>query len=1795
MIRLKLPPAEELDRRLSLSELETRQNETVTRVATKHAFRLEPSRAGTGEEIACDAAADDVVELELEDGIRLWVRVDELPNWVSGAAERGAPLPAAGEIILPTTLPFGTPSRGIGSWLLKGVRLLDVQLEEIAADKIAEKIENGLLKSPGLYRLSTETPPPNPDPKWHPLGPTVKTSEIPTDRPLLVFIHGTASNTLGSFGGLWEPLQSDAHTALVHEYGGHWYGFEHRTLSVSPIENALELARLLPAGATVHLVSHSRGGLVGELLCRGDMADRRQPFTPEDLEAYARRSEKARDALDRDDESKRAIADAYTAQGSALAELNRLLKEKGFRVERFVRVACPTKGTTLASGRLDAYLSVIMNVLGHVPGLKGNPFLEPVYEFTSDLLLAVVKQRLHPERLPGIEAMIPTSPLIGLLNTTQGQSAADLSVIAGDAQGEGLLGRLAILATDLFYMADHDLVVNTLAMFGGTERQSRLRYFFDRGPTVNHFNYFRNTKTVDRLVAALTESKREDDGFTLVEAPLARLQERFYRGIQEAPPVVFVLPGIMGSHLAIGDNRIWIEPFNLASGGLRRIESSARNVRAEALVGLAYSNVLDFLQDSHQVVPFPFDWRRSVREEGRRLAAAVRARLQGLSNNQPVRFLAHSMGGLVVRAMIAEDSDLWGELKAEHDTRVVMLGTPNQGSYVIPRLLLGQERLLKQMALVDLKNSEEQLRQLVSHFPGLLELLPASENGAWDFFDRETWLGLLGATDGDWGVLDQALLDRAKETRSGLGDDTLEPDHMVYVAGAAPATPMALEVEGDDRRFMATPRGDGRVPWATGIPASLQAWFVPTTHGHLADHKPSFQGLLDLLVFGETDALAREPITAARGVAERSPLPLRDDVPTFPDEAALSAAALGAEPSFVAETPTLPVKVWVSHGDFSYGTYPVAVGHYFGDTIISAENTLDNLLAGRLRARHQLGLYPGLEGTAEVFLNPDREPAGALIVGLGQVGKLNPRSLATSFAKAVLKYSMALLEDTRTQPGSTATPHGLTALLIGTSAGGMSIKDSTRALLLGVLEANRELEAAKLADRVSIDELEIIELYEHTAIQAAHCLVDHQKDPDFAGKISVEPQLRLVQGRQRRERFAEQPGWWRRLQILSDRKEGSLKFNALTDKARTEVSLLSTQRALVDSFIDRAIRSPSSDGNLGHTLFELLIPNRLKEYAPEQQPLVLVLNEDAARYPWELLQERPGPDEEPLAVRSGMLRQLETVTFRERVVSTPERSALVVGVPKAAGFPDILGAQGEAQAVADELKGHAFTVPGPFIDRAPQAVIQALYERGYRLLHLAGHGVFEHDMTETYIDDRTQEPATRTRRVTGMVLGENIFLTPVEIEQMRQVPELVFINCCHLGHLGQPEAPTDRHRLAANLATQLIRMGVRAVVAAGWAVDDRAAETFALSFYRAMLSGQTFGEAVVSARRGTFRNHPTVDTWGAYQCYGDPDYRFTQPIRRPSSAAAQKLFVAPVEVVAELDSLYGAIETADASARKGLLSRAEELALRIPAAWRSDGAVLAALGRVYGELGQEHFQTATGYYKQALEAEDGEVPIKTIEQYANLLVRSAPPGAAQITQGIELLDSLLAIGETAERWSLKGAAYKRLAAAAGRAPDRRKALLHMVASYRKAHELTYQRTGILDPYPLANWLTAEALTVPLGFSSDNGPLQTWLPQLREVLSRQERLQPDFWSATALADYLVVEHLSVGDLDEQVERIISAYEVGIRRGGSPRQIASVVDQQSFLATMLQSGRRGGDTQKLITALEVIRERLAQFDG
>jgi hypothetical protein len=1646
----------------------------------------------------------------------------------------------------------------------------------------------------------------------------------------VVFIHGTASSTEGSFGGLWQGDGSGRINQLLESYQGQVLALQHRTLTQSPLENALELVRALPEGALLHLVSHSRGGMVGELVCRG-MMEGGVPFDETDFALFERAARK------RDLQNLKSLADA--------------LSEKQLRVERFVRVACPARGTTLADRRLDRYLSLLLNILS-LTGLKASP----IYDALSSLLLAVVHKRTDPEELPGIEAMMPESPLVALLNRPGKRCHADLHVLGGDIKGQGILGRLKVLATDFYYREDHDLVVNTPSMFGGAARMADIRYWIDHGGAVDHFSYFRNPDTAERLLSALL--KPDQATFHTLRLLPHEITMEDYRKRTPAPqPIVFVLPGIMGSHLQVGKNRVWLDFVDLSAGGLRNLKFDARDVIAEKPLGQGYGDLIRFLASSHEVMPFPYDWRDSVDKAAERLADAIEAKLtEARSSDQPIRLLAHSMGGLVVRALLSTErgQQLWSAICEHPGGRFIMLGTPCGGSHAIAAMLLGRDRLVGQLALLDLLHGYRDLLSIIAAYPGVMQLLP--ETGSLDLFDAEIWRqlfqhdvegtrGLFGsepaldqASGVRWVVPEADLLRQAQAVRTRLAEVRFDPERTSYVAGRALATPVDVRIEEQaepGRRVivMASERGDGRVPWDSGIPAELleRTWYMDALHGDLAATSETFPALLELLQTGFTSKLPSAPPLRRGGARESFPLPPERPA-MYPSEFDLAAAALGGAALQRRREPSHRVRIRVVHGDLAHAESPVLVGHYVGDTIVSAEAYLDRVLNGSLRKRNRLGLYPGALNTAEVFLGRGADGAdshpGAVVLGLGRVGELTPGALTNGVAQAAVAYVAACMDCRAagtTVQGLAIGSDGrvdvaLTTLLLGTGAGGISVADSLRSLLLGLRQANDRLAALAPQPTASRDaagagqgpgsgdaeesgclaritRIDVIELYEDRAIQAVRALLQLARSAEVRDAFEIVERLESSsEGGRRRAYFEEDPAWWQRLSI-SVEEDDSLKFDALTDRARSESLLQPTQRRLVERFIDQAAGTTATDAELSHTLFELLLPQRLKERAPERRNTVLVLDQGAAAYPWELLHDRFDRGAAPLAVQAGMVRQLSVPRYREQVIGANENVALVVGDPanKDKRFPVLPGARAEAEEVAQRLRDSSYEVQALIGDRAEATmVLRELYARRYRVLHLAAHGVFEFPVDQEHPDQD---------KVSGMALGDGMYLTTAEIEQLRYVPDLVFLNCCHLGQ-AKGEAKVKFHRLAANLATQLIRMGARVVIAAGWAVNDAAAATFARTFYDEFLRGVVFGEAVRVARVETYTKHGEANTWGAYQCYGDPD--FGLHLLGASGPHEEQAPVALAELCTEIDNFTLSARRTEAAGRAPLLQRLQRLAQSIPQDWLRSAAVRSILGRACGEL--MDLEAAVGHYQAAVALEPADADLETVVQLANLRARwaeqlhGAEPARAQVLfeQAEAAIDGLIGIAATPERHSVRGSIYKRRALCRPQGESPEPWLREMGASYRRAYELAGDREDLnfnvdAEAYALQNWLTAEVL-LNLGSAPSRLPaaVTRGLHRLDVLVEELPKRRVTFWILTLRAEAALLHGLARQNVTaDLVSTVLAGFSAARPRLGSTREWQSVVDNHRFLLAMVSALARNARHETLVGHLQQIVDGLRGY--
>ncbi|HYK05310.1 MAG TPA: CHAT domain-containing protein [Thermoanaerobaculia bacterium] len=1660
---------------------------------------------------------DDVVELQFDGGVVQYIRADDLAK--ESPKRRDAA--TGGDVIeVPAQFRRGGPSRGTFDWILKGLKVFRIdpakELANLGEAELVKRFETKTEPKPGLYRVDKEGT----------LVDPLEPDDLTGSGPFLLFVHGTASSTNGSFGGIFikRPEKGDAGSAagpteewtkLRDVYGDRILALQHRTFSESPVENALYTIERLPKGARVHLVTHSRGGLVGELLGLKNISDA-------SISVFEQK--RAKDGKD---------PQAAKQAAQQLRRLADLLTQKELVVEKFVRVAAPARGTILASGRLDLYFTIILNAIGAIPILRN----DPIYAVLKATALELIKRRTDPARLPGLEAMMPSSALVHFLN--QGstlKSDADLAVIAGDLQGDTFWTRLKALATDAFYLEEHDLVVNTAAMFGGMGRRKPAYGFYHRGGIVNHFNYFHNERTRARLHAWLT-SKDPDPEFQKFdpEKPGIQIKPVVGRGAETKKPLLIVVPDVFGTRLP--DEPLW-----MSSGEGRQLIPP-------------YEPLIQHFSATHDVQALTWDWRDSIVTAAAELAAAIGEEVG------EIQLVGHGAGGVVIHLLAQNHPERWGQVK-----RALLLGAPHDGMFAAVDWATGHSRLVQMFALADGLRSVPEIAAQIRRWKAIVELAPG------EFLDP-------AVREANWdrvaegSVPDAELLDRAWELRKQVLGKA--PEQAFAVAGSAPETLVGYDRHA--RALTISPNGDGRVAHYQLHPG-IETWLADAGHGDLPAAKAAFPAFAELLASGKTALLPRLVLPVSGAASERPEL---DEKPLFPQLDDLHAEALAIRTGS-RQQEQYAIKVLVTHGDLRMAKYPVTVGHYLGDSINGVEETLDCQLGGRLTRRFQAGLYPGDAGTVEIVRVKNARPSGAIVVGLGQVGSATAETVRRGVTLAALRYALTVAED----PDDKPFPRSAAFSAVSIATRGGSVLDaaaSIGAILRGALDANRLLRAQKLWNVVRIDEVELVELYEERAVAAfyaARGVADRLRlEAEEGERMDIQPRLRSTASGQYRNPPADTAmGWWQRLFVTvaedeeqplvpadldeddidtaaattavpKKKKDRPMRFVVLGDRARVEAELQCRERNSTRHLIKSAITTTSFDPELSGALFELLVPNPIKAASAAAPNVIMVLDHDTAQYPWEVLSDPMVPDSGPYAVRTGMLRQFIAPKYRPAPRYAGGRSALVIGDtlidPNPDNLPELIGAQEEAQGVARILGGAGYETR--LHTRATATVVQtALFAKPYRILHLAGHGIY-----------RPDRPAE-----SGMVLGANVYLTPCQLRQLRTVPELVFLNCCFLGGIDR-----KANALAASVAEELINMGVKAVVAAGWAVDDSAAVTFASTFYQEMLERRsTFGEAVRQARLAVFRNHSATNTWAAYQCYGNPGFSLAEPADAAGDGGSDD-FCSRREYLDYIRTLSArATELAasnDPAKRENLRKQLAAHVAQLPAEWRDDE-MLTHIGLAWRDVGD--YTNAV----EALQAAYEDVgAFKTLEQLTNLLPRLAveqhrhEKGAerdASIDRAEKRIELLEKLPENSERLAIIGSAAKRLAFVT-KDPAKRKELLEKAAAkYSAAAALAWKRDDRPDPYPLLNaiairWLLGEPADELLEEAQSCEPIvQAW------------KDDDQYWKRGSWADYLLTAGLLNERLD--VDTIAAAYRSALEKAGKKSEQLSVIEHIEFIAEMLK---------------------------
>src|SRR5262249_28754874 len=271
------------------------------------------------------------------------------------------------------------------------------------------------------------------------------------------------------------------------------------------------------------------------------------------------------------------------------------------------------------------------------------------------------------------------------------------------------------------------------------------------------------------------------------------------------------------------------------------------------------------------------DWRRPITAEAARLAKDISIALDARQKSkQPVRIIAHSMGGLVARAVQIVDPKTWKRMMDADDARMLMLGTPNDGSWAPMQVLSGDDSFGNLLTTVGAPFSGGSTRQLIADFPGLMQLQAGllkdlGDSDAWEKLaqadiesmqQKSFWHRLpLQLAQSEWGVPSKGVLDQAVKFRRDLDR---QRDHdlaafahkLLLVIGRAPLTPAGYELTDEGVVYLnAANGGDGRVLDESALLPGVATWVVDADHGSLPRHKDAFDAYRDLLKSGNTQRL----------------------------------------------------------------------------------------------------------------------------------------------------------------------------------------------------------------------------------------------------------------------------------------------------------------------------------------------------------------------------------------------------------------------------------------------------------------------------------------------------------------------------------------------------------------------------------------------------------------------------------------------------------------------------------------------------------------------------------------------------------------------------------------------------------------------------------------------------------------------------------------------------------------------------------------------------------------------------
>jgi CHAT domain-containing protein/pimeloyl-ACP methyl ester carboxylesterase len=962
-----------------------------------------------------------------------------------------------------------------------------------------------------------------------------------------------------------------------------------------------------------------------------------------------------------------------------------------------------------------------------------------------------------------------------------------------------------------------------------------------------------------------------------LQALAAQAERRRSRG----GPRVYVLPGIMGSKIGrerggiLPDDLLWVDPIEICAGRLMELALPRGNrFRALGVMLLAYLKLKLRLEIAGFDATFhPFDWRQNVDDLGRALHERVRR-----DAASRVLLVAHSMGGLVSRAAISLDR----ERKIE---RLVMLGTPNFGSFAPVQALRGSYPAVRKIAALDLRNTPEELaRRVFTTFPGLHQMLPAPERfDSVDLYDPAMW-----PADGTGPT--RALLKDVARARKALAP---ADDRFTLIAGVNQETVTSLARVNGSFEYRATVQGDGTVPLDFALLPECRTYYIEESHGSLPNNSTVAAATIDLLRAETTSRLPdewRRTRAVSRSVTEAelrsqftqkrewSSLPIEERrellegivVPAPPtslpvalpealDTTAPLVPTLRFDQVVVARRRQRSIEVRLARGSITEASARALVlGIFRSVEPGGAAAAIDQRLNGAIKEFTTRRMFSGDAG--EMFAMPTgRHLLRAdtiLFAGLGAFDRFTD-DVQQFVAENVVRTFV------RTQVEDFAT------VLWGANSG-LSTAQALTNQLRGYFKGLLEVDADQSLRRITLCEFDPVRFDEMKAeifrLSATGLFADVQVTFD---EVQL-PEVSIVVAAAKRAQVATIPRFG---YVIVNQEHASadrltLRSSVLTAGAHACVISESqvVPRAALERHLKRIETSDFTKARLrkyGNTLADLTIhPSVAEALAGMQDNHIVVVHDAAAsRIPWETICIG---DWFP-AGGCGLSRRFASEGLSVAKWSESRRlgttlDVLLVVNPTA----DLAGAELEGERLEELLKrDHGVRLTVLKRRQATRArITQEIRSGAHDVLHYAGHAHFD--------------PVVPSR--SGITLSDGV-LSGAHLASLGDLPALMFFNACESARIRggkRARKPNPRRKLKqridenVGLAESFLRGGAANYVGTYWPVGDDAAESFSTTLYGALVEGQTVGEALNRGRKAV-EKLGSVD-WADYIHYGSYDF-----------------------------------------------------------------------------------------------------------------------------------------------------------------------------------------------------------------------------------------------------------------------------------------------------------------------------------